>query len=705
MAAHGSDRPSPSFGSRWLPVLVWTLVGGGCCALVSGFEPNLLEEGIELHVAQRLAHGERLYRDVLVFTGPFPFELLAWLFRVFGEEIWVARSVVVVLHALASGAAFAVARGSRPGAFSHAAAAQIASAPLLMFPLFGIYYYTTLAFHLSVLATWAAWRGIGSAGWAGLAGVLVALVALSKQTIGLGLAVTLGLGLWLAAPAARRARTGLAFALGGAGAAVASLALWAAAGALDDAVFGLVSLPLSLEDSYDLPVINLWPPGELSLAAKGSQTFYFPYFYILFQGIFVEPTWRGILATQLLFALPLLALLASAVRALAGRPPAAFVLHAALLVAWLSNLVPRTDWGHLAHVLPLVTAQLVLAAPPLVEATRWQRAAVRIAASFVVVSTAVAAAIFARTLDRVADPGPLAARVPLRPVSVSLREGRVRSVIEFLERNAAPGERVFVPRAEPLLYFATNTRNPTPYPGVFPALRDEQQRTILAALADVRFVVMSDVDQPAMTYYRDELPAVQHYLERFFEPAAPFADGDRHWLSVLERGPDRGAALLDLVAQAPSGRSFTRERSGAIVAAPALAERLGTRRNRRPLGFRLGPGGGGIDFDLDVPEHAVFQADASLGQVFASNQIFEIPDRSRVRVSIGRPEALQPIAELALGSGGSERWLPLEADLAAWAGQRVMLRLELLRGAAAPLPREIGYLGSPRIVRRDPSDR
>ena len=677
-------------------------MGGACCALVSGLEPNLLEEGIELHVAQRLAQGEVLYRDVLVFTGPFPFELLASLFRIFGEEIWVARSVVIVLHALATGAAFALARGARPDALAHAAAGQTATAPLLLFPLFGIYYYTTIAFHLSLIAAWAAWRGIHRARWTVLAGALVAAIALCKQTIGLSLAVTLGLGLLLAAPSTRRTRAVLGFACGGAAVAVLTIALWAASGSLDEAIYGMVSLPASLEDSYDLPFIDLWPPGELSAETTVSQTFYLPYYYVLFQGILVEPTWRAILATQLLFALPLFAMAATAGYFLLGRPPAAFVLQSALCIGWLSNLVPRTDWGHLAHTLPLLTAQLCIAAPLALYPSRWQRTGARIGAAFILFWLVVASASLQRIIHRIADPGPLAVRVPLRPVSAPLRGGHVRSVIEFLEAHAQPREFIFVPRAEPLIYFATNTRNPTPYPGVFPAIRDEQQRAILAALEDVRFVVMSDVDQPAMTYYRDELPEVQAYFERFFHPAAPFQDGEIHWLSVLERGADRGATEIDLVPLAASARAFTRNREGKVEAAPALRTRLATRRNRRPLGFALGPGGGGIELEIDVPERAVFQADASLGSAFAESEIFTVPPRSRILVSIGRAGEMAPIAELTLGSSNSQRWIPLEADLAAWAGQRVTLRLELFRPDELALTKfvQIGYLGSPRIVRR-----
>ena len=47
-------------------------------------------------------------------------------------------------------------------------------------------------------------------------------------------------------------------------------------------------------------------------------------------------------------------------------------------------------------------------------------------------------------------------------------------------------------------------------------------RIILEALERVRFVVMSDIDQPIYTYYGDELPQVQAYLERHFAVPSGF---------------------------------------------------------------------------------------------------------------------------------------------------------------------------------------
>jgi hypothetical protein len=698
MAAPVSDpRPSQPLPA-WAGALAWSLLGGLACFVLRGFEPNLLEEGIELHVAQRLAAGERLYRDVLVFTGPLPFEALAVLFRVFGEEVAVARSAVIACHALASGAAFALARAARPTALAHAAAAAYASAPLLLFPLFGIYYYTTLGFHLSVIAAWAAWRGLASAPFAVAAGLLIAAVALCKQTIGMSLALAFALALLLAART--QGRRGLVgFAVGGALAAALTLALYAASGTLADAVFGLVTLPLSLESSYELPFVELWPLGEFSKETGGSQTFYLPYWYLLEKGVLVDPSPLAILATQALFALPLLAL-AATLPALLGRNPA-LALHGALLLGWLPNLMPRADWGHLVHVLPVAVAQLCLALPGSRAAARPWRVARGLVAGALVVAFAGGAISAQRALELRSDPGPLSARVPLRPVSGPLAQARVRRVIDYISERAAPGEPIFVPRAEPLLYFATATRNPTPYPGVIPAIRDEQQRTILAALEGVRFVVMSDVDQPAMTYYREELPEVQAYLERFFETAPPFSDGELHWLQVLERGPDRGATLLDLFALRDTGRPFTRARDGTTEPAPRFDQRLATRRNRRPLAFPLGDGGGGIDFEIEVPAHAVFQGDVSLGGAYSETEVYRTPPLSRIAVSVSEGAGFVELAQVELPSGWSQRWVPLEADLARYAGRRVTLRLELFRSGQIKRTRitQVGVVGSPRIAR------
>jgi hypothetical protein len=687
---------------RGLPwaALTWAVVAVAATALVAPFEPNLLEEGILLHIAQRIAHGERLYRDVLAFTGPLPFEALALLFRAFGEQIWVGRAVVALLQGAATAAAFSLARRAGAGAFAHPAAAAYALAPLLFFPLFGIFYYTTLAFQLSVLAIWAALRGEDSARWGFVAGLGAAAVALCKQPIGVALALFTALA--ILAGRERAARLA-AFAAGGVVLAIVTVGALVFAGTLPAALHALVVLPTSLEETFEAPFPNLWPPGEFSPVVAKSQTFYLPYFYVLTQGLFVEPGWRIMLASQALYALPIAALAATALRRARGPLPTAVWLHAALLLTWLTNLYPRTDWGHLVHVLPPALAQLclVLARPAAARAARAARAGTALASAALTLLLVLGSGWALWQIRRAADPDVLAPSLPLRPVSLGLRGPPVRRVIDFLDRHTEPGDPIFVARAEPLLYFATGTRNPTPYPGVIPGLREEQSRTIVAALGEVRYVVMSDVDQPAMTFYRDELPAVQAHLERHFRIPEELLGGDVHWLVVLEPGPDRGATAIDLIERAAGARAFVRDVEGRLSDAPHVGDRLSTKYNRRPLGFPLGRRGGGLDFEVEVPAGAVFQVDAGMWLVNGQENLYRHPLRSRVRVSIGRDGSFTPIAETPAMTGGVDwrRWTPLEADLSAWAGQRVTLRIELLT-QMSPAPDDLGFVGSPRIAIR-----
>jgi hypothetical protein len=99
----------------------------------------------------------------------------------------------------------------------------------------------------------------------------------------------------------------------------------------------------------------------------------------------------------------------------------------------------------------------------------------------------------------------------------------------------------------------------------------------------------------------------------------------------------------------------------------------------------------------------VFQADAGLQGVNGQESLYRLPLRSLVRVSIGRDGAFTTIAETPVMTRGVDfrRWTPLEADLSAWAGQRVTLRIELVT-TQSPAQHDLGFVGSPRIAIREP---
>ena len=71
-----ADRPRVE-GSPWWSLL-WAAIGAGVGAFMAPLEPSFLEEGLMLHIAERLVGGEHLYRDVHMRPGmvaPYQIEL------------------------------------------------------------------------------------------------------------------------------------------------------------------------------------------------------------------------------------------------------------------------------------------------------------------------------------------------------------------------------------------------------------------------------------------------------------------------------------------------------------------------------------------------------------------------------------------------------------------------------------------------------
>ena len=688
---------------RWSPGItasVWALLGAAACAAMIPLEPSLLEEGLILHIAQRLVRGERLYRDIAAFTGPLPFELLAALFRLFGENIAVGRMAVVVLQGGACASLYLLARRAEAGSLAHAATACLASAPVLLFPLYSTFFYTTLALALSLIAACAALWGTRSTGWAVVAGVLVSCVALSKQTVGVFLAPALLAGLMVGTPPGKRARRALAMTLGAALVVLLVVVVYGAQGDLAVFVRSLVAVPLSLGETFSTPYMNLWPIGRFAPGVGENHSFSVPHLYNILMGRPREVGVPIVIATQILFALPFAGLVATALRRLKGPLPAAVWIHAAVLVALTANLFPRPDWGHLVFALPPAAAQLLLVCRTDGGGRRLRLVSLAVTAALLL-TLSTGAWVAGRRLHDLAAPPSFGVRVPQRPVSKACKSPGVPRAIRFLQQRARPGEAIFVARAEPLIYFATETRNPTPYGGVIPGLREPQERAILAALDDVRFVVMSEVDQPQFLYYGDELPAVQAHLERHFQVPKEYTQGKSSWILVLERGPDRGPTAVDLLEARDRARPWVRERSGVRRPASASPPRLASRHNRRPLPLLLGPHGGGIDFDLEIPENAVFQADIGLRRASGPARRHTHPKRTRLVLSIRRDDRFETLASVPVGfrQRESRYWRPLEVDLSAYAGRSVTLRLELK--SDAPLePGSLAWWGGPRIALR-----
>jgi hypothetical protein len=706
VTAETSRRVEAIEAPQRIAVVGWGLAGAATCAAMAVLEPSLLEEGLPIHVAQRLLSGEHLYRDIVFFTGPLPFELLALLFRIFGESLLVARTAVVVLLGITAAATFDLARRSGVGPLAHVAAATIVVSPALLFPLYSIYFYTTIATSLTLLAVYAAVRGTKSIGWACAAGVLAASVALSKQTVGATLGVGLLLVLWRVTSRDRRGAAIGGFMVGSAGVALASMLAFALAGTFNDMVTALVVTPFSLGTSFRMPFPSLWPPGVLDNDTIRSWPYYLPGLWVILAPP-LQPYQKLppmlCLATQLLYAAPIAVLVATLLRGTTRRLPAPVWLNGIGLLAASTNLLPRTDWGHLAMALPSTIVQLVLvaAAPRGARAPRLWHALV---AAGLVAALISGGAIGGGLVYGESGPPTFGPQVPLRPVSAIYRTPAVPRVIDYLKTHTNPGQEIFVVRQEPLLYFATQTRNPTHYEGMMQGLRNQQEEEILHVLPRLQYVVMSEKDSPERGVYSAELPSVYAALERYFRVPADFPVDAEQWILVLERGPDLGATAIDLVADRLSGHPWMRTSAGDMRWLDLSEIPLATSRGlRRPLIVPVGLFGGGIDFSLKVPPNAVFQAALGLGTLRTSKGVArqQIDLRCFVRVlSAGRDEALRSV-ELPADPSGDRGWQPLEVDLSAYSGQHVTLRLEAISETPLASGRFLWW-GSPRIAVTSP---
>jgi hypothetical protein len=575
-----------------------------------------------------------------------------------------------------------------------------------MIPLFSIFYYTTIAFYLGLIAVYAGLRARTSDGWAVAAGVLIACIALCKQNTGVQFALLFVPAVVLVAEKGERVRRAAHVILSGAAVAALTVAAYAARGDLGNLFYAQIQMPFAMASAvtFQTPFINLWPPGELAPIVRESWAMYLPSLYHVKYGLFVEIGRSIVVATQLLYALPFLALAATAVRALRARLHPAVWLHGAFLGAMTAGLYPRADWGHLVVALPPALVQISLLAGTRDGAPRPAGAPLRVLAAALAFALAASTAAVAIWLHEIAGPAVFGPRVPLKPVSRAYRGPAVPRVIHYLRRHARPGEAIFVPRQEPLIYFATDTRNPTPFEGVLPGLSEWEEPVILEALEDVRFAVMSDIDQPIYTYYSDELPAVWAYLERHFRIPDGYPIDDYSWITVVARGPDRGPTAVDLVAERSRGRAWVRDREGHVSEVSELPQRLASRQLRRPLPIALGPGGGGVDFDVFIPDAAVFQAGVGFrGLVSVDHQYIHPPGTTLV-VSVRTDGEFETVASARIDDRlrAGRSWVPLEADLASYGGRRVILRLEVQAQHPIP-PGELSWFGSPRIALRVPA--
>lgn len=227
--------------SEWAwALLVFAATGLGYIPFLR-CESFSLDEGILLGGAERILHGQVLYRDIFSFYTPGSYYGLALLFRWFGDFLVVPRLTLLAEGAVMAALTYLIARrvAARWAALLAAYAVAIAGLP---------YYFTAFSnwncTFLAYLALYAAvlWLESPRPWLAAIMGFLAGLACLTQQSKGAGLALGLVLaGLWLAGQAEwrqRLRRQWVWMAAGFAAPVAATAAFFAMRGALGDLVTG-----------------------------------------------------------------------------------------------------------------------------------------------------------------------------------------------------------------------------------------------------------------------------------------------------------------------------------------------------------------------------------------------------------------------------------------------------------------------------------
>jgi hypothetical protein len=192
---NGVSGPPSSFShrDRLVPVLLFVVSFTYLAAFrhYSSLEPD---EGIALQGAERILRGEVPYRDFFSFYTPGSFYLVAFLFRIFGDSLVVARTSLAAAGAVCAVITYLLTRRvcSRSIALFSASLTTVAGFAYRFLVLHN--WYSTL---LACLTVYAAVRLLESQKicWAFATGCFASLTVLFEQSKGAGLCLGLAMGL------------------------------------------------------------------------------------------------------------------------------------------------------------------------------------------------------------------------------------------------------------------------------------------------------------------------------------------------------------------------------------------------------------------------------------------------------------------------------------------------------------------------------
>lgn len=517
---------------------------------------GMLDEGALVHVAERIAGGEVLYRDVATGIMPGSYYLHAVLFRVVGPSLLAGRVLMIVLFTIAAGGMFLLLRAVTNRI--------VAAAATLSFTALTVNYWRypnyspeAIVLILGMLGAAIAYLRTGRRRWLAVAGLLLGLALIFKQNYGAFASLGLAAGLLSASGPWRRRIRDVALAAGIAAIPLlVMVVLLGFAGALPAFWNNTVQVPLQVPATvFARPFPPAWGPPDDRLWRDLLQ-------YLPFDELFTDhPIWvfdrtDGAMAVvRTTFYLPVLLLGIAAVAWLRRRHDpdrgvgGLLVAVAALLFL---GVFPRADAHH-----------LVLVLPPWFLAVGWlagRRPGIAVRAAWILVAAVLLGFSVAAQIAVIDDPQPHRIRdawlpLPRAGIWVPRSTGRsVERVLGELEARVPPGEPVFVGPASPMYYFLAARRNPTRYPLILPGAMDEEE--VIRDLGTVRWGLLQDGAFEDFTF-ENVAPEVWRYLRGNFrmvdgagdrtplppylvERGDPYPPPEPEWLSLPE-GPGHWA--------------------------------------------------------------------------------------------------------------------------------------------------------------------
>jgi hypothetical protein len=420
------------------------------------------DEGITLQGAQRILHGQVLYRDFFGFYTPGSYYWDALIMRIFGSSIGSMRLMLIMEGGALSTVTYLITRRTCSAAISFAVAllTSIASLPLS--------FYIQHSWDSSLLASITVYLSARLIERPRLSrsvvvGCMVCVTMLFEQSRGGGLLLGLALAFVLLQLKGTRFQfTWTIF--------LAMLVGFTMPLALTFLYFGVKGSALAMVKDW------FWPLHHYSITNR------LPYGYIPFAiGQYEEllttaVPWRlffvfvgsslFLLCAMPIFGVGILPYLTSKFAQNRGKLAHLILVTCVILGLWLSVVAGRRDYQHFAYLFPLSSIFLA-----------WILDGVIVPRSFRLLRTMLCGWSFS-SLALVSFSMLLAANGAKEKIETrrgTLAASGTDNIIPYLQLHSKPEDKLFVYPYQPLYYFLTATTNPTSFDYIQPGLHSPDQ--------------------------------------------------------------------------------------------------------------------------------------------------------------------------------------------------------------------------------------